>query len=242
MIQTKTANIELDVFKKKKFREIANAMEFTGKETVFQIGCRTGESTEAFAEKVKEILAVDPSEERIERCRQLGIPNAGFRAGDWQEETDRFDVVVARHFHSYEDIQHMCRIAKKRVCVFTHTDYTGEQLLLQHLLPEQSHSGLALCTRGSIFENYSHLFHMLYDFGIDPNIKIIKTEIGAEFPSAKAAENILENLFVLPDAEKGYFHCRLKEMLTESPRGVTLSIPIKTALLFWDTEDLKDNI
>ena len=86
----------------------------------------------------------------------------------WQRSFTPYDVVIATHLHSFSDIKNMCRLAKKRVYIVSSADF-GVRIFDDH------HSRSA-----DVYDNLSQVFNMLYTYGINPNVKIIKPGEGSD--------------------------------------------------------------
>ena len=86
----------------------------------------------------------------------------------WQKTFTLYDVIVATHLHSFSDIKNMCRLAKKRVYIVSSADFVVR-------LFEGHHKAGT-----DVYDNLSQVFNMLYTYGINPNVKIIKPETGSD--------------------------------------------------------------
>lgn len=95
--------------------------------------------------------------------RERGL-NVTVVSDGWKDSLINYDIIVATHFHSLSDIKHICRMTKKRAYVLTPTDVT------------KSFSGNSHKEGTHIYENMSDIFNMLYLYGINPNVKIVRVE------------------------------------------------------------------
>ena len=134
-----------DSERKKMFELIADRIEAESDDSILNIGCGCG----------------GLSNELKKRGLNVTMVTKG-----WQKSFTAFDVIVATHFHSFSDIKHMCRLAKKRVYIISSADI-GVKIF------EDNHTKVK-----DIFDNLNGIFNMLYMYGINPNVKIIKMESG----------------------------------------------------------------
>lgn len=134
-----------DTERKKMFELIADSIEAESDERILNIGCGCGGLSNELKKRGLDVTMVTKG---------------------WQKSFTAFDVIVATHLHSFSDIKHMCRLAKKRVYITSSADI-GVKLF------EDSHKEVK-----DIFDNLSGIFNMLYMYGINPNVKIIKTVSG----------------------------------------------------------------
>lgn len=80
--------------------DVASAADLTREDAVLEVGCGTGQATEAFARRGLDIVAVEPGRElaSLARRRLAALPNAAVvttRFEDWRMETGVFRLVIA---------------------------------------------------------------------------------------------------------------------------------------------------
>jgi SAM-dependent methyltransferase len=80
--------------------DVVAAADLTREDAVLEVGCGTGQATEAFARRGVDIVAIEPGAElaRIARRRLAAFPNAAVVTTafeDWRMETGVFRLVVA---------------------------------------------------------------------------------------------------------------------------------------------------
>lgn len=81
-------------------KDVIHAADLTREDAVLEVGCGTGQATEAFARRGVDIVAVEPGAElaRIARRRLARFPNAAVvntSFEDWRMETGVFRLVIA---------------------------------------------------------------------------------------------------------------------------------------------------
>lgn len=131
--------------RKKMFGLIADSIEAKSDDSILNIGCGCGGLAEVLKTRGLNVTMVSKG---------------------WQKSFEKYDVIVATHLHSYSDIKHMCRLAKRRVYIASSADF-GVKIF------EDIHK-----EKKDIFDNLSQIFNMLYIYGINPNVKIIKPKSG----------------------------------------------------------------
>ena len=129
--------------RRKMFGLIADSIEAESEDRILNIGCGCGGLANELRERGYDVTMVTKG---------------------WQKSFMAYDVIVATHLHSFSDIKHMCRLAKKRVYIASSADF-GVRIFEDHHGDKQD-----------IYDNLSQVFNMLYTYGINPNVKIIEPE------------------------------------------------------------------
>lgn len=177
----------------------------------------------------------DPNAKLIDYCQSFDL-NGGilptYHAGVWTEEEGPFDTVLLGHFHSYDNIEQVMKRASKRICIISNTgqDIVGDIRSL--LLPdsEEDHT----CDSHTLCENYSHLFQMLYDYGIDPNVKIISDALIQSYENQQQMINSLTMILSVDDTERKLLAENVIPYMQEINGRLILKLSYKVALIYWN--------
>lgn len=214
---------------------------------VLDIGAGPGRIAIPLSGRVAHITAVEPGKGMLEvlkeRIAEYDVHNITTVPKRWEDidiATDLdgpYDLVLASHSLEMPDlrtaVKKMCTASRKWVYLILNTGISGKERVFSDLWPvfhgHEYHTG----------PGADILYHLLYDMGIFPNVKMDYRDSVDTYPDYAAAVNAMRRYFPLSSPEqerilKDY----LKTVLEISETGCFLRERINRVTFWWDVSDI----
>lgn len=214
-------------------------------DTVLDVGCGPGRLTVPIAKRVAGVTALDASPKMLEYClknvERAGLENVVGKQLDWTEaepgkDIGKHDVVVASRSVGLGDILKLNGLAKKYAFIMSFAQSPSLREVQLDLFREMKNDGEK--DRINRMFGYNIKFNMLYDLGIDPNVRIVTDGFTENYSSYDEAYDDLRTLAEGP-VDEDLFQNNVNKFMTENPDGgLTFRRETKTYIMWWEPKEL----
>ncbi|MDR2226079.1 MAG: methyltransferase domain-containing protein [Providencia sp.] len=167
-----------------RFREL---MDFTGAQTLLDVGCGPGSISLCLANEFKEVIGIDYSGGMLEmarlRAKELGITNAHFKQLAWEDSWDtlpKVDISVASRSTLVDDLKAALLKLNRQTKLRVYTTHTVNPTFIdEHIIREIGREIIRLPT-------YIYAVNILHQMGINARVDFIKSPNKGGFDSFEA--------------------------------------------------------
>jgi len=211
--------------------------------SVLDMACGTGALAVPLAKKVKSVTAVDFSSNMLDmldcRCKSEGISNVKMIQGSWEDDWDSIgieehDVAIASRSLVVEDlhaaISKLHKIARKKVYISTILGDGPHDRRIFKAVGRELHPG----------PDYIYNYNLLYQMGIQANVRIIKEVRKKSYAAMEDAfNNIRWMMGGTSDEEDVKLTAYLKKHLVYRNKQWSLDYQniIRWAVMWWEKEN-----
>ncbi|WP_275075603.1 class I SAM-dependent methyltransferase [Providencia rettgeri] len=217
-----------------RFREL---MDFTGAQTLLDVGCGPGSISLCLANEFKEVIGIDYSGGMLEmarlRAKELGITNAHFKQLAWEDSWDtllKVDISVASRSTLVDDLKAALLKLNRQTKLRVYTTHTVNPTFIdEHIIREIGREIIRLPT-------YIYAVNILHQMGINARVDFIKSPNKGGFDSFEAfVDSVNWSLKNITPEETDILR-RYYDVQTAS--GKKISYPSRDwAMVSWDVVD-----
>jgi precorrin-6B methylase 2 len=222
-----------------------NAFDTDKNDTVLDIGCGPGRISVPMALRSKSVTAIDVSEKMLSYCQKnaesAGLTNLNARLLDWKdavlgENLEQHDIVIGSRSPGLYDIKKVNSFARKYAVLIAWANapslaqicgelFEGAEDAQQRLQPRKADRQLG----------YNVTFNIIYDLGLEPNVRIVTDGFTKEFESREEAYQDLRRLREFPDDKLPVFKNNVDKWLFENDKGgVTFKRETRSYVIWWE--------
>lgn len=236
-LETEYTKNQLDVF-------ILDAAD-----SVLDIGCGPGRISVPVAERVARVTALDVAQPMLDYCRKnaeaAGLNNLTTRLLDWNsvilgENLDQHDVVIASRSVGLSDLVKLNKVAKKYVFILSFAQSPSLKQVYDDIFAGTGDAIHPAPPFNRMF-GYNITFNMLYDMGIDPNLKVVTDGFTRDYNNYNDAYKDLRTICDFPSKNESIFRNNVNQWLTKNTKGgITFRRETKTYIMWWKTKTLEE--
>lgn len=217
-------------------------------DTVLDIGCGPGRISVQMAQRAKSVTSIDASEKMLTFCRQnadnAGLTNLTTRLLDWNEAVlgenlEQHDIVIASRSVGMHDLKKLNQFAKKYAVLVCWANAPSIPEISGYLFEGVEDKPRPRMMRDRRL-GYNVTYNMVYDLGLDPNIRIVTDGFTKDFANAQEAYDDLRKLGEVPSDKEDIFRRNVDKFLTPNGAGgVTYRCETKTYVLWWEPKPIE---
>ncbi|HBG22745.1 MAG TPA: class I SAM-dependent methyltransferase [Peptococcaceae bacterium] len=215
-------------------------------DSVLDVGCGPGRLAVPIAKRVARVTAIDASDEMLRYCmknaQEQGITNITPKVLDWSkavvgEDIEKHDVVIASRSVGLQDLIKLNSAANKYVFILSFANSPSLKEVQMSFFEGISEEKLPDVRMNRMF-GYNIMFNILYDLGIDPNLKVVKDGFTRKYDSRQDAYDDLRQLDEVTREREPIFRKNVDKYLLEQPDGgVRLLRETKTYIMWWEPQE-----
>ncbi len=216
-------------------------------DSVLDVGCGPGRLAVPIAKRVARVTAIDASEEMLRYCKknaqEQGLTNITTKVLDWKKavvgkDIEKHDIVIASRSVGLSDLVKLNSAANKYVFVLSFAQSPSLKEVQTSFFEGISEEKLPDVRMNRMF-GYNILFNILYDLGIDPNLRVVKDGFTRDYVSRQEAYDDLRQLGEVKKEQEPIFRKNIDKYLIEQPDGgVKFLRETKTYIMWWEPHEL----
>ena len=216
-------------------------------DSVLDVGCGPGRLAVPIAKRVARVTAIDASEEMLRNCKknaqEQGLTNITTKVLDWKKavvgkDIEKHDIVIASRSVGLSDLVKLNSAANKYVFVLSFAQSPSLKEVQMSFFEGISEEKLPDVRMNRMF-GYNILFNILYDLGIDPNLRVVKDGFTRDYVSRQEAYDDLRQLGEVKKEQEPIFRKNIDKYLIEQPDGgVKFLRETKTYIMWWEPHEL----
>ncbi|HHV35817.1 MAG TPA: methyltransferase domain-containing protein [Syntrophomonadaceae bacterium] len=216
-------------------------------DSVLDVGCGPGRLAVPIAKRVARVTAIDASEEMLRYCKknaqEQGLTNITTKVLDWKKavvgkDIEKHDIVIASRSVGLSDLVKLNSAANKYVFVLSFAQSPSLKEVQMSFFEGISEEKLPDVRMNRMF-GYNILFNILYDLGIDPNLRVVKDGFTRDYVSRQEAYDDLRQLGEVKKEQEPIFRKNIDKYLIEQPDGgVKFLRETKTYIMWWEPHEL----
>lgn len=219
-----------------------DAMIITEKDTVLDIGCGPGRLSVPVASMAKSVTSLDVAQQMLEKCKEnadaAGVSNLTTRLLNWDdvkpgENVEKHDIVIASRTTALADLIKLNALANKYVFILCWTKSPSLKEVHDALFYGVDDTLKPMPPMNRLL-GYNVNFNLLYDMGVNPNVKVVTDGFHCDYESREAAYNDLRILHPVPEDREEIFRKNVDKWLTDLPGGgVSFRRETETYVMWW---------
>ena len=219
-----------------------DALIITEEDTVLDVGCGPGRLSVPIAGMAKSVTSLDVSQQMLEKCQEnaaaAGVSNLTTRLLNWDdvkpgENIEKHDIVIASRTTALADLIKLNALANKYVFILCWAKNPSLKHVHDALFYGVDDAMRSIPPMNRLL-GYNVNFNLLYDMGVNPNVKIVADGFHCDYESREAAYNDLRTLHPVPEDREKVFRKNVDEWLTDLPGGgVSFRRETETYVMWW---------
>lgn len=223
-----------------------NTLILDSNDSVLDVGCGPGRIAVPVAKRAARVTALDASAKMLEYCmknaKQQGLSNITPKQIDWNTakvgvDVEKHDVVIASRSVGLRDIIKLNSAANKYVFILSFAQRPSLKEVQMDLFKGITQENIKFHSNRMF--GYNIVFNILYDLGIDPNVRIVKDGFTKDYATYEEAYDDLRTLGEVKPEQESLFRDNVNKYLTKNHDGsVTFRRETKTYIMWWEPQDL----
>jgi len=218
-----------------------NCFGTSASDTVLDIGCGPGRITVPMAKRASSVTGIDTSELMMGYCRAnvkaAGLSNVVVRNLDWEkansENLEKHDIVIACRSIGMNDIPKLASFANKYVVLIAWANADSIPDVLADLFRGADGRDYSPQRPRDRRVGYNAMWNIAYDYGFDPNIRIVPDGFTKDYLSREEAYSDLIKLGSVIEGKMGVFRDNVDRLLSPNGNGFTFRRETKSYVIWF---------